>query len=83
MSRVQGEKATVRTTTMPAMRARGRALITGRKAFEGTSQASLIHAIMGIDPPLRRRARPGDAAARVVDGLHVGDGLQAVPTVPA
>ena len=24
---------------------------TGKKAFEGTSQASLIHSIMGVDPP--------------------------------
>ena len=26
-------------------------MVTGKKAFEGTSQASLIHAIMGVDPP--------------------------------
>ena len=26
-------------------------MVTGRKAFEGKSQASLIHAIMGVDPP--------------------------------
>ena len=26
-------------------------MVTGKKAFEGKSQASLIHAIMGVDPP--------------------------------
>jgi serine/threonine-protein kinase len=26
-------------------------LVTGKRAFEGKSQASLIHAIMGLDPP--------------------------------
>ena len=26
-------------------------MVTGKKAFEGASQASLIHAIMGVDPP--------------------------------
>ena len=26
-------------------------MVTGRRAFEGESQASLIHAIMGVDPP--------------------------------
>jgi serine/threonine protein kinase len=26
-------------------------MVTGRKAFEGKGQASLIHAIMGVDPP--------------------------------
>jgi hypothetical protein len=26
-------------------------MVTGKKAFEGETQASLIHAIMGIDPP--------------------------------
>ena len=26
-------------------------MLTGKKAFEGKSQASLIHAIMGVDPP--------------------------------
>ena len=26
-------------------------MVAGRKAFEGKSQASLIHAIMGVDPP--------------------------------
>ena len=26
-------------------------MLTGKKAFEGKSQASLIHAIMGVNPP--------------------------------
>ncbi len=26
-------------------------MVTGKKAFEGASQASLIHSIMGVDPP--------------------------------
>ena len=33
-------------------------MVTGRKAFEGKSQASLIHAIMGVDPPAIATLQP-------------------------
>ena len=33
-------------------------MVTGKKAFEGNSQASLIHAIMGADPPPPSRVEP-------------------------
>ena len=33
-------------------------MTTGRKAFEGGSQASLIHAIMGVDPPAISSLQP-------------------------
>jgi eukaryotic-like serine/threonine-protein kinase len=32
--------------------------VTGKKAFEGKSQASLIHAIMGVDPPPMSSLQP-------------------------
>jgi serine/threonine-protein kinase len=33
-------------------------MATGKKAFEGKSQASLIHAIMGVDPPSMSSVQP-------------------------
>jgi serine/threonine protein kinase len=38
-------------------------MVTGKKAFEGKTQASLIHAIMGIDPPLISKVQPLAPAA--------------------
>ena len=39
------------------------AMVTGKKAFEGSSQASLIHAILGVDPPTISSLQPMSPAA--------------------
>ncbi|OFV89581.1 MAG: hypothetical protein A3G76_14805 [Acidobacteria bacterium RIFCSPLOWO2_12_FULL_65_11] len=38
-------------------------MVTGKRAFEGKSQASLIHAIMGVDPPPMASLQPLTPAA--------------------
>jgi serine/threonine protein kinase/Tol biopolymer transport system component len=41
-------------------------MLAGRKAFAGTSQASVIHAIMGADPPIEALQPFGPGIERVV-----------------
>jgi Tol biopolymer transport system component len=54
---LEGQEADARTDIF-AFGAVVYEMVTGKKAFEGKSQASLIHAIMGVDPPLLSHSQP-------------------------
>ena len=55
--RLEGKEADARTDIF-AFRATVYEMVTGQKAFEGKTQASVIHAIMGDGPPQPSRVEP-------------------------